>query len=147
MRCNDCPVTHIHVCNNCCCEAGLNMYGPKEVYAQTRMVASDFHMHAALAKSVLAEAVEQNMCITHKDWSEAMLRSSGSCTSCFRLYMAFSPYTSKVDQQAVLFDRNVGRGFGDGQGRINTPQVPWLQVICPEQVPPFHVNPPCLASA
>ena len=65
----------------------------------------------------------------------------------FWLHMAFSPHTPKVDQQAVLLDRDVGRGFCYGQGRINTPQVPWLQVICPEQVPPFHVNSPCLATA
>ena len=69
------------------------------------------------------------------------------CQAIGLLHMAFSPNAPKVDQQAMFLHRNVGGGFCDGQGRINAPQVPWLQVICPEQVPPFHVDSPCLATA
>ena len=59
----------------------------------------------------------------------------------------WSPDTPKIDQQAMFFDRNVRGGFGDGQGRINAPQVPRLKVVCPEQIPPFYVNSSCLATA
>ena len=50
------------------------------------------------------------------------------------------PDATEVDEDAGLFDRDIGRGLRERQGGVNAAQVPGLEAVGPQQVPSLHID-------
>ena len=50
------------------------------------------------------------------------------------------PDAAEVDEDAGLFDGDIGGGLCERQGGVDAPQVSGLEAIGPQQVPSLHID-------